>query len=90
MEKFNVVSKWEWKPKPEDLEGFIAKALCDDRPDTIDQLRAEVSRLQDVIARLLVMLYANGNSPNTFRLGLSAEQLNEVLGNAGIGEITPA
>lgn len=89
MEKFEVSCKWGFTNKPQDLEGFIAKALCDERPDTIDQLWAEVSKLQDTLARLLVTLYANANSPSTCYPGLTAVQLDEVLGEAGIGEIQP-
>lgn len=89
MEKFSVTSKWGFSNKPEDLQGFIARELCDDRPDTIDQLRAEVSKLQDTLARLLVTLYANVHSPSTCYPGLTARQLDDVLGGAGIGEIKP-
>ncbi len=89
MEKFEVFCKWGFTNKPEDLEKIVVRALCDDRPDTIDQLRAEVSKLQDTLARLLVTLYANANSPSTTYPGLTAAQLDEVLGGAGMGEIKP-
>ena len=90
MEKFNATCKYGFTNKPEDLGKLIGNALSDYRPDTIDQLRAEVSKLQDALAGLLVVLYANGNSRVEARLGLSAEQLNDILPGAGIGEITPA
>ncbi len=89
MENFEVFSSYGWQPKPKDLEGFIVEALQDDRLDQIDQLRAEVSKLQGTLARLLVTLYANGNSPIKFRLGLDMGQLDDVLDGAGIKDIRP-
>lgn len=89
MEKFTAASKYGFSNKPEDLLDLVSEALQAERPDSIDELRAQVSNLQNALARLLVVLYANGNSSQKFRLGLDVDQLNDVLGNAGIREIAP-
>ncbi len=90
MERFKVTSKHSWEKTEYGLEETLVHAMKNRRDDTIDEMRAEICELQETVARLIIALYANGNSPTGFKIGLKEEQINEICLNAEIGKITPA
>lgn len=89
IEKFIARTQNIWNLKPMDLEKCLSESIHTQMNDTIDELRENVDRLEDTVARLITALYSNGNGPTGFHVGLTIEQINHIVWDAGIAEIKP-